>query len=75
MKESCEEGLAAHLDLDPYAGAGNGAGVASGRGTDRPAIEFRKQHFRVPTLWCNGEGNMSDRVMASDRMTRRSRRT
>jgi hypothetical protein len=75
MKESCEEGLAAHLDLDPYADAGNGVGVASGRGTDRPAIELRKQYFRVPTLWCKGEGNMSGCVTASDRMTRRSRRT
>jgi hypothetical protein len=75
MKESNEEGLATHLDLEPYAGAGDSPGVASARGTDRPAIELRNQSFRVPTLWCNGEGYMSDHVMASGWATRRSRRT
>jgi hypothetical protein len=75
MKESCEEGLAAHLDLDPYAGAGDSAGVASGRGTGRPAIELRKRYFRTPTSLCEGEGHTSDRVMASDWAARRSRRT
>lgn len=74
MKESDEEGLAAHLDLDPYADAGDSMGVASGRGTDRPAIELRNQQFRVPTLWCNGEGDASGRVMASNLTARRSRR-
>lgn len=75
MKESCEEGLAIRLDLNPYAEAGNSLGVASGTGTGRPATELRNQHFRAPTLWCNGEGHTSDRVMASSRMARRSRRT
>lgn len=41
MRESCEEGLATHLDLDPYADDGNSVGVASGRGTGRPAMELR----------------------------------
>jgi hypothetical protein len=75
MKESCEEGLATHLDLDPYADAGDGVGVASGRGTGRPAIELRNPQYRVPTLLCDGEGNTSIRVMASEPAARRSRRT
>ena len=74
MNESCEEGLAAHLDLDPYADAGDGVGVASGGGTGRPAIEFRNLQCRVPTLLCDGEGNTQGRVMASGPAARRSRR-
>ena len=60
MKESREEELATHLHLNPYADDGDIVGVASGRCTGRPAIELRNQHFRVPTRWCNGEGNTSD---------------
>jgi hypothetical protein len=36
MKESYEKDLASHLGLEPYAGGGNVAGVASARGTGRP---------------------------------------
>jgi hypothetical protein len=75
MKESYEEELAIHFGLDPYAEAGNSLGVASARGTGRPAIELRNPHFRVPTLWCHEEGNTHGRVMASGRAARRSRRT
>lgn len=75
MKESCEEGPATRLDLDPYAGAGDSPGVASARGIDRPAIELRNQQFRAPTPWCKGEGHTPGRVMASDQAARRSRRT
>ncbi len=75
MRESYAEDRASHRDLELYAEAGNSLGVASGRGTDRPAIELRKQHFRAPTLWCKGEGHTSGRVMASGRAARRSRRT
>lgn len=75
MKESYEEGVASHLGLDPYADGGNAMGVASVRGTGRPAIELRNPHFRVPTLYCQGEGNMLQRVMASGVAARRSRRT
>ena len=75
MRESYEEGVASHLGLDPYADDGNVMGVASARGTGRPAIELRNQNFRAPTLWCLREGNMLHRVMASDVAARRSRRT
>jgi hypothetical protein len=75
MKESCEEGSATRFVLEPYAEAGDSLGVASAKGTGRPAIELRNQHFRVPTLWCKGEGHTSKRVMVSARATRRSRRT
>ena len=46
MRESYGEDLASHLDLEPYADVGNGVGVASARGTDRPAIELRN-HLHV----------------------------
>jgi hypothetical protein len=65
MKESYDEELAIHIGPDPYADGGNVVGVASVRGTGRPAIELRNPHFCAPTLWCQGEGNMLDRVMAS----------
>jgi hypothetical protein len=57
MKESYAEGLANHCGLEPYADVGNDMGVASARGTGRPAIELRNQTFRVPTLCCLQEGN------------------
>jgi hypothetical protein len=59
MKESYGEDLASHSGLEPYAGHGNVAGVASARGTGRPDIELRNQSFRVPRLWCLWEGNTS----------------
>lgn len=43
MKESWEEELATHLHLDPYADGGDIVGVASARGTGRPAMELRNQ--------------------------------
>jgi hypothetical protein len=57
MKESYREDLASHSGLEPYAGDGNVAGVASARGKRRPAIELRNHHFRVPILFREGEGN------------------
>jgi hypothetical protein len=60
MQESYAEGLANHCGLEPYADDGNAMGVASARGTGRPAIELRHQTFRVPTLWCPREGNTLD---------------
>jgi len=75
MKESYGEDLASHSGLKPYADHGNVVGVASARGTGRPAIELRNQSFRVPTLSCLREGNNCVGVMASRRGTRRSRRT
>jgi hypothetical protein len=57
MKESYEEDLADHFGLNPYAGFGDKPGVASVRGTGRPATELRNPKFRVPTLCCQGEGN------------------
>jgi hypothetical protein len=63
MKESYAEGPANHCGLEPYAGDGNIPGVASARGTGRPAIELRDQTFRVPTLWCLREGNTLDRAI------------
>lgn len=50
MKESYEEDLANHFGLDPYADVGNNVGVASVKGTGRPAIELRNPHIRVPSL-------------------------
>lgn len=76
MKESYEKDLASHLGLDPYAGHGNVAGVASARGTGRPAIELRNQtlvscaHTVVAV-----EGNTRRRNKASIAAARRSRRT
>lgn len=75
MKESYEEGVASNLGLEPYADDGNVMGVASARGTGRPAIELRNQNFRAPTLWCLREGNTLHRDMASAAAARRSRRT
>ncbi len=44
MKESDAEGLASYCGLDPYAGHGNVAGVASARGTGRPlGLKNRKR--------------------------------
>ena len=60
MKESYEEDLANHFGLDPYADAGDSMGVASVKGTGRPAIELRNQHFRVPIQSCQGEGHTVD---------------
>jgi len=50
MKESYEEDLASHFGLKLYADDGNAMGVASARGTGRPAIELRNLNFRAPTL-------------------------
>ena len=57
MKESYGEDLASHSGLDPYADHGNVVGVASARGTGRPANELRNHASRAPTLWCQREGN------------------
>jgi hypothetical protein len=43
MKESYGEDLASHSGLVSYAEHGNVLGVASARGTGRPAIELRNQ--------------------------------
>ena len=66
MQESYDEELAIRIGLDPYADDGDVVGVASVMGTGRPAMELRNPHFRAPTLWCQGEGNMQHRDMASD---------
>ncbi len=75
MQESYAEGPASHCGLGPYAGDGNIVGVASARGTGRPAIELRNHNFRVPTLCCLREGNTRRRAMASGDAARRSRRS
>ena len=62
MKEPYEKGLAHRLGPESYAGNGNIVGVALTRGTRRPAIELRNHHFRVPTLYLYGEGNICGRV-------------
>ena len=62
MKESYEEDLASHFGLEPYADGGNDVGVASARGTSRPAIELRNQFSRAPTLCCLWEGYIDDGV-------------
>ena len=56
MKESHGEDPASHPGLEPYADCGNAVGVASARGTGRPANELRDHPFRVPTLCCLREG-------------------
>lgn len=63
MQESYGEDLANRSGLDPYAEGGNILGVASVRGTSRPAIELRNHHFRAPTLWCLREGHIGVRVI------------
>jgi len=68
MRESYGEDLASHSDLEPYADHGNVVGVASARGTGRPAIELRNQSSRVPTLWCPWEGNIIDGVFGEPPM-------
>lgn len=75
MKESYGEDLASHLGLEPYADHGNVVGVASARGTGRPAIELRNHPFRAPTPLGGLEGNMLPCVMASKAAARRSHRT
>ena len=60
MKESYGEDLASRSGLEPYAGGGDAAGVASARGPGRPAIELRNQIFRAPTTWRLGEGDIGD---------------
>ena len=55
MKESYREDLASHSGLESYADGGNAVGVASARGTGRPAIELRNHPSRVPTLWWRGK--------------------
>jgi hypothetical protein len=75
MKESYGEDLASRSGLEPYADCGDAVGVASGKGTGRPAIELRNHDFRAPTLWCLREGHIIDGVTASRRWARRSRRT
>ncbi len=63
MKESYRECLASNSGLEPYAGEGNLAGVASARGDagqlwSSPCSHQKGLHFRVPTLSCHGEGNI-----------------
>jgi hypothetical protein len=55
MKESSGEGPASRPGLEPYAGHGHTAGVASARGSGRPAVELRNHPFRVPTVWWLGK--------------------
>ena len=74
MKESYGEDLANHTGLDPYAEDGDILGVASVRGTGRPAIELRDQEFRASTLLCQGEDNMHAAVSARQYVARRSPR-
>jgi hypothetical protein len=62
MKESYGEDLASRSGLEPYADHGNAVGVASARGTGRPAIELRNHPFRAPTLCCLREGHIIDGV-------------
>lgn len=73
MKESYGEVLASHSGLEPYADDGNVVGVASARGTGRPAIELRNPPFRAPTPLGDLEGNTPHCDMASDVEARRSR--
>jgi hypothetical protein len=73
MKESYGEDLASHSGPEPYADDGNVVGVASARGTGRPAIELRNPLFRVPTPLGEREGNTPHCDMASDVVARRSR--
>lgn len=66
MKESYGEDLANYTGLNPYAEGGNILGVASVRGTSRPAhpegTRLRNHDFRASTLWCQREGHISVRV-------------
>jgi hypothetical protein len=77
MKESYGEVLASHSGLEPYADDGNVVGVASAKGTGRPAhpegTRLRNPPFRVPTPLGEREGNTPHCDMASDVAARRSR--
>ena len=57
MKESYREYLASHSGLNPYAGDGNIAGVASVRGNTGQPLSSEIINSRVPILFCHGEGN------------------
>ena len=57
MKESCREGIANHPDPESCVDGPQGRGEALDRGTGRPNIELRNQHFGAPTLFREGEGN------------------
>jgi hypothetical protein len=74
MKESYGEVIANHTGPEPYAESGDTLGVASGKGTGRPAIELRNQVFRASTSYCQGEDNMHVAAMARQQAARRSRR-
>ena len=63
MKVSYGEDLASRSGLEPYADGGNVVGVASARGTGRPAIELRNQVIRAPTLSNLREGYIDDGVI------------
>jgi hypothetical protein len=63
MKESYRENLASCSGLEPYAGEGNLAGVASVRGNagqplSSALLAVDGARFRVPILSCQGEGNI-----------------
>ena len=74
MKESYGEDLADRTGLDPYAEDGDILGVASVRGTGRPAIELRNHPFRASTVSCWREDNTQIAAMARLSVARRSRR-
>ena len=58
MKESYREDVASHSGLEPYAGDGDVAGVASARGNAGQPLSSEISAFRVPILSCQGEGNI-----------------
>ncbi len=74
MKESYGEDLAYHTGLESYAEDGVILGVASIRGTGRPAIELQNQSFRASTSLCQREDNMHTAALARQYVARRSPR-
>ena len=74
MKESYGEDIAYHTGLNSYAEGGNTLGVASTRGTGRPAIELRNHHFRASTVSCWREDYMQGTALVRFSVARRSRR-
>jgi hypothetical protein len=71
----CDEGIANHIGPEPCAGIREDVGEASaGVRTGQPLSHDRKLISGADAV-CVVEGNTSERVIASARMTRRGRRT
>ena len=76
MKESYGEDLASHSGPESYAGDGNIVGVATAGAQSGPLLSSEMVLVpRAGTLVAAGRQHLRPRCVASERTTRRSRRT